>query len=453
VRLLQPQDYGLVATAGLFTIFANLLLDGGLSLILVSERNLTRVQSGAALTWVVMVSIGLGFAIVVLAPLAAGFFHAPPLALVLQVSALQLPLWALVVVPQALLARDLRFRETAVSQMLGSVAQGVATLALAYNGAAYWALIVGTMVGTLIRLGAQWAFLSERPAPNFQFSQLRPLWSKSVYMLGQRAAYFFTGDFDTFVLGRLAGPAALGSYSLAKNLAHTALDQISGVVNQVSVPVFASTLDNKRAQMDGLLLLISTVSVLVFPLFWCMGLLSHRALPLILGSQWKNLVLPFMAFTFILPLRSLYTLLDSAVVGTGRVSTTFRNMLTWTVVMIPLLLFTARFGANGAAAAWVVGFPPVFWISMRRIAKVFGTDMSALLAPVVKPLLCAILSCVAVAAAEFALRNRLLPIPVLVIQCVAATAAYVLAMRLFARPQYDQTLELLWRLFGGRVRR
>jgi O-antigen/teichoic acid export membrane protein len=210
-------------------------------------------------------------------------------------------------------------------------------------------------------------------------------------------------------------------------------------------------LDDKRAQMDGLLLLISTVSVLVFPLFWCMGLLSHLALPLILGAQWKSLVIPFMAFTFILPLRSLYTLLDSAVVGTGRVSTTFRNMLTWTAVMIPLLLIAARFGANAAAAAWVIGFPPVFWVSMRRIARVFGTEMAVLLAPVARPVLCAIVSCVVVVSSEIALRERFPPIVVLAVQSVCATAAYLLAMRCLARPQYTQTLALIWRLFGGRA--
>ncbi len=448
VRLLQPKDYGLVATVGLFTIFASLLLDGGLSLVLVSERNLTRQQCGAALTWVLLVSLGLAAVIAALAPFAAIFFRAPPLALVLEISALQLPLWALLVVPQALLARNFKFPQTAVAQMIGSVAQAVLTLTLAYEGAGYWALIIGTMVGTLIRAAMQWALLSERPRPNTQFSLLRPLWRKSSFMLSQRVVYFFTGDFDTFLLGRMAGPTALGSYALAKNLAHTALDQLSAVVNQVSVPVFASTLDDKRAQIDGLLLLISTVSVLVFPLFWCMGLLSHNALPLILGSQWTNLVVPFMAFTFILPLRALYTLLDSAVVGTGRVSTTFRNMLTWTAVMVPLLLFAARFGANAAAAAWVLGFPPVFWLSMRRIARVFGVAMTALLAPAVRPMLCALGSCVCILLTDWGLQNRLPSVVILIAQCSIAAAAYAVLMRCFARYQYDQTVTLLMRLLG-----
>jgi teichuronic acid exporter len=239
VRLLQPHDYGLVATAGLFTVFANLLLDGGLSLVLVSEHGLSMRQYGAAFSWVMLVAIGLGAVVVAIAPLAAAFFRTPALLRVLQVSALQLPLWALLVVPQALLAKEMRFRETALSQLIASIVQASATLLMAYGGAAYWALIFGTMIGMATRAAAQWLYLHERPTPNFTFGPLMPLLRKCAHMLGQRIVYFFTSDFDTMALGRLAGPAALGSYSLAKTLAHTALDQLAGVINQVSVPVFA----------------------------------------------------------------------------------------------------------------------------------------------------------------------------------------------------------------------
>ena len=448
VRLLQPHDYGLVATAALFTVFANLLLDGGLSLLLVSEGGLSPRQYGAALSWVLMLSVGLAALVFAIAPEAAEFFKTPALMRVLQVSTLQLPLCALLVVPQALLAREMRFRETALAQFLASIIQGAATLAMAYAGAAYWSLVFGTMIGTAIRAGTQWLYLRERPVPNFHFGTLQPLLRKCVHMLGQRVVYFFTSDFDILVLGRLAGPTALGSYSLAKTLAHTALDQLSGVVNQVSVPVFAGKRDDVRAQIDGLLFLISTISVLVFPLFWLTGVLSQVALPLLLGARWSKLVVPFMVFSFILPLRSIYTLLDSALVGTGRVSTTFKNMLTWSAIMIPLLLVTARFGANAAAGAWLIGFPLVFWLSMRRLARVFATQTSLLLRPIWSPLTWAAASGAIVELAQLLLQHRLPPLAQLAVETAIAGACYWALMRHFARPQYVQVLRAALRLVG-----
>ncbi|MBS0377894.1 MAG: lipopolysaccharide biosynthesis protein [Proteobacteria bacterium] len=384
VRLLQPHDYGVVATAGLFTVFANLLLDGGLSLLLVSERNLSDRQLGAAFSWVLIAACLLGGVIVATAPLAALFFKTPDLARVLQVSALQLPLWALLVVPQALLTRTMHFREMALAQFVASVVQGGVTLLMAFVGAAYWALVTGILVGACVRTALQWRAVRAPPRPNLDFSGLRPLLSKGSHLLGQRVVYFFTGDFDTLVLGRLAGPTALGSYSLAKTLAHTALDQLSGVVNQVSVPVFAGKHEVSE-QVAGLVQLITLVALLVFPLFWIAGVISQVAFPLLFGARWEKLIVPFMAFSFVLPFRSIYTLLDSAIVGTGRVSTTFKNMLTWAAVMIPLLLISARYGSNAAACSWIVGFPVVFWFSMRRIGTVFSTGFRKLVSPMLAP--------------------------------------------------------------------
>jgi teichuronic acid exporter len=448
VRLLTPHDYGLVATAGLFTVFASLLLDGGLSYLLVSERGLSARQYGAAFTWVLLMSLALGAVVVSIAPLAALFFRAPALGTVLRVAAFQLPLWALLVVPAALLAREMRFRESALAQLLGSVVQGIATLAMAYSGAAYWALIVGTMVGTATRGAMQWLFLQERLLPNAQFRTLLPLWNKCFHMVGQRVVYFFTSDFDTLMLGRLAGPSALGSYSLAKTLAHTALDQLSGVVGQVAVPVFASKGEDRDAQIEGLLTLVSAVSVLIFPLFWLMGVLSPVALPLLLGARWTNLVIPFMAFTFILPLRGIYALLDSAVVGTGRVATTFKNILTWSAIMLPLLFVAAHYGPNVAACAWIVGFPVVFWLSMRRIARAFGTRISLLLRPALAPLIWSAASCAIVELSVLLMQQRLIPVAQLAAEVLIAGACYWVLMRHFARGQYEHILGLALRVVG-----
>jgi teichuronic acid exporter len=448
VRLLSPQDYGIIATSGLFTVFASLLLDGGLSLVLVSQRDLSDREAGAAFTWVMLVAVGLGAVTVAVAPLAAMFFHTPALTRLLQVAALQLPLWGLLVVPQALLARDRRFRESALTLLVGSVIQGAATLTLAYAGAAYWALLFGTMIGTGVRAVAQIVCLRGMPAPNLHLGALRPLWRKSAHMLGQRILYFFTSDFDIFVLGRSVGPRALGSYSLAKVLAHSALDQVSGVVSQVSVPVFAGKGDDVRVQLDGVLFLISATAVVMFPLFWLMGVLAPTALPLLFGTRWANLVVPFMAFTFVLPVRSVYALLDYAVVGTGRVSITFKNMATWAAIMAPLLLVAAHFGPNAAAGAWVIGFPLVFWLSMRRVARAFATGVGVLLRPMAAPLTWAAASCAIVELAALELQNHLVPVAQLTLEGVIAAACYWALMRRFARPQFDQVLQLALRVVG-----
>jgi teichuronic acid exporter len=446
VRLLEPRDYGIVAISGLFTVLAGLLLDGGLSVVLISRREISGHVKGAAVSGVLLVSLVLAALIIAIAPTAGAFFHNQAVVNVLRVSAVQLPLTALTVVPSALLAKQMKFRAMALAQSLASVIQGIATLVMAYAGAAYWSLIWGTLLGICVRAAAQWLFLTDRPTPNFDMKALRPLWASGSQMVGQRVLYFMTGDFDTFLLGRLGGPIVLGSYSLAKTLSHSMLDQLSGIVNQVSMPAFAAKIDDDNAQIEGLLLVISAASTLVFPLFWLMGTLSQVAFPLLFGTRWTSLIIPFMAFACILPLRSVYTLLDSAIVGAGRIPTTLRNMITWTVIMVPLLSIGAQFGANAAAITWVVGFPMVFGFATLRIARAFKTEVQLLLLPMLRPALCAAASCLVVEVAQLQIKEYLPSAAQLAIEIAIGGGCYWILMRQYAHVQYDLVMGLTRRL-------
>jgi teichuronic acid exporter len=446
VRLLEPKDYGLVATSGLFTVFAEMLLDGGLAAVLVSRRELPRELQGAALSFVLVVGMLLSAAVIAVSPVAGVFFNSAALVQLMWLASLQLPLNASAMVPLVRLLREMRFRQIAVAQSAGSLVNGVTTLTLAYHGEAYWSLVIGTLAGGGVRSVLMWLSIDPRPAPNFRFALLVPLWAQGGQMMTQRVLWFVIGSLDTFLLGRLAGSAVLGSYSLAKNLSHSPLDNLAGIVNQVSMPAFAAKAGDTRAQVRGLLLIVSVASVLVFPFFWVGGVLSQIAFPLILGGRWTSLIAPFMAFTCVLPARCVYALLDASVIGTGRFSTTLRNMLTWAVIIVPLLLVGAAYGALGEALAWTVGFPAVLAFALWRIAAAMGGSVGPFVQPMVRPALCAALSAAAVELMIVQLRGLPHPAAQLALEIATGGACYWLLLRTFAHAQYSEALQLLGRL-------
>jgi teichuronic acid exporter len=449
VRLLEPRDYGIVATSGLFTILAMQVMDGGLSAVLVSRRDISIRMHGAAVTSVLLVSLVLAGIIVAIAPFGAQLFHNAALANVLRVASIYLPLAALSVVPNALLSKAFKFRQMALAQAGSSVLQGLVTLAMAWSGAAYWALIIGTLFGSAVRAAFLWLSLQERPKPNCDLAALRSLWRSGTQMVGQRIVFFVAQDFDIFLLGRLGGAAVLGSYSLAKTLSHSLLDQLAAIVNQVSTPVFAAKAGDNPAQLSGFLMMISTVSALVFPLFWLGCALSRTALPLVFGNRWAPTIIPFMAFMFVLPFRSLFSLMDWAVIGTGRVSTTLRNMLTWAGVMMPILFIAAHFGPNWLAGSWCVGFPIVFLISMNRIARALNVHLWQLLRPMRAPLIFALASAVVVEVTLVQV-GTFLPLSLqLALGVVLGGVCYGLLMRQYARQHFDKVWHLAARLLGG----
>jgi teichuronic acid exporter len=450
VRLLQPRDYGLVATAGLFTVLASMITDGGLGEVLIFRRNLPARLQGATIVGGMLVSSLLAAVIALAAPAGAEFFRNPALVAVLRVAALQLPLSALAIVPYALLAKDMRYGRMAVIQTSVSIIQGLATLVMAYMGEAYWSLIYGTLFGLTLRAFALWIAVKERPPLNWRLWELRPLLRDSFHMVGQRFLFFASADFDIFLVSRLSGAAALGPYSLAKTLSHSALDQISGTVNQITLPSFAAKAGDHEAQLGALKTMVAIAATLVFPLFWFAGVISQVAFPLIFGPRWNDLVFPFTAFTVLLPLRTVYALLSTAVIGTGNTSVTFKNMIVWASIMTPVLLLGAIFGPRAVAVAWVVGFPLVFLSAIRRISRCFQTSIRELLRPLLMPAVCSAATAAVVEVFTLSLDSRLPPFVALAIEIVLAGTLYLVLLRRFGRAQYDQATQLVWQLLGRR---
>jgi len=446
IHLLQPRDYGLIAIAGIFTSFAQLLLDGGLAEVLISQRDLSDRVQGAAASAVFLISLGFALIVAATAPVASAFFRSPQLTDILVVSAFYLPLVALDVVPMALLSKRMDFRRIALTQMVASVVQGLSTLGFAFTGRAYWALIIGNFVGTGLRVSLLWLSLDRKPRPNIQLSALRPLLRNSSQMVGQRLAYFSIENFDLFILSRFGGPDILGPYAVARTLSHSALNQIAGIVNQVSVPAFAAKKET-HAQLRGLVSMISLASAVLFPLFWIMGITSQLALPLVFGARWSRLVVPFVAFAVILPLRGVHTLLGSSVVGTGRMSTTFKNTVSWAVISMPFMLLGVTKGANGVALSWIAAFPVVFYIALRRIAKSFSAPASMLLRPMATPAACAAASALATQLVLWGgTPLSLPPAALVVIQCCVGALSYWILYKRFDRAHYSQTLNIVRRL-------
>jgi teichuronic acid exporter len=446
VRLLLPRDYGLVAMSGLFTVFAEMLLDGGLAAVLLSRRELPREIQGAAISAIVLAGLVLSAVIMAVAPLAGLFFKSEALVNLMRVSSLQMPLGATAIVPTVQLLKRMRFRHIALAQSSASVVQGVATLALAYAGAAYWSLAVGTLVGVSVRSLLLWMSVEHRPRPNARLALLIPLWRQGGQMVTQRVLLFVIYNVDTLLLGRIAGQSVLGSYSLAKTLAHSPLDQLAGIVNQVSMPAFAAKAGDRAAQLRGLLLVVSISATLVCPFFWVGGVLSQLAFPLIFGARWAALVPPFMAFATVLPARCIYALLDASVIGTGRFEITLKNMLTCAAIIIPLLLIGTRFGALGAALAWSVGFPLVLAFAMWRIARALEASARAFVRPMVRPAICAALTAALVEVLIVRPAGHAHPGLWLAAGIGLGGACYALLLRVVAPAQFAEGVQLLGRL-------
>jgi teichuronic acid exporter len=455
VRILSPADYGLMTLSGLVILFAGMLLDGGLGAAFIQRIEVPDRVLVAATTALTLGSVVLVLAVQAIAGPSARFFAEPMLEPVLRVASLQFVISALTVVPNSLLTARMGFRSLATTQAVSGIAQSAFTLLLALAGAGVWSLVVGGLLAGLVRLVATWVQAQPPFGVSRDFGLLKPYVAFSAYMVGQRLLWFWVQQVDTFIVGRLLGAPTLGLFSVAKNMAHMPLDKIGEIVNQVSLPAFASLQHDRQAWVNAFEKVLLLSAAFTFPLFWGMAAVSPAAMELLLGDKWLDTIVPFALFCLILPLRTIHALTGSILVGLGRTDVSFKNIVLWALVLPPAILAGARYGMTGVAAGWALAFPVVFVLGSFRVAHALSMRPAQVLRPLLLPAACASIMALSVFFVGMTLSARS-PATRLALETVTGLLVFPLALRFLGKPVFDEcyrlSRQLLWIDRSGRRR-
>src|SRR5688572_258148 len=273
VRLLQPADYGLMAlSAVVLSVFAG-IAELGLGASLIQARSLTQhdlARVGGALLLLNLACAGL---VAVAAPLFAGFYGDPRLELIIQISTVQFLLSAVVAVPEAIAYRDMRFKRLAAADIGSGFVASIVTLLLALSGAGVWSLVIGNLAGHTARTGV----LMHRGAnalPSFRLRGIGQLVRFGGAWSGARFAWHLSYQADVLIAGRFLTEAAVGTYSVAQQLANLPLQKAMEIVNQVAFPAIARLQEDPSRMRKRMLDAIRLLGVGAVPALWGLGAVS-----------------------------------------------------------------------------------------------------------------------------------------------------------------------------------
>jgi len=434
MRQLEPGDYGLFALALVVAGFITLFSELGLGVALVQAPTITEEQSRMACSLVLLLSAAMAAVIVVIAPWVADLYDEDELALVMQVLTLELLVAAPSAVPLALLERQLRFKAVSAGQIAGGLGAALTTLTAALLDAGVWALVAGNIAGSLLR-SAVWIVAHGRlvrPGP-LQWQTIRPMIKVSGHTLAARALWYWSGQADQLVLGRLLHAGPLGLYNVASQLAMLPVSKVMEAVNRVSLPIL-SRLDSVASEVQATHRRLTSVLALYgFGVCWGLAAVAPEFVQLVLGTKWRDAALPLATLSLVAPLRMLcafhYTVVTA--VGVPEVAT---RELVFASVCLPLAVGAGALsgGLQGAAWAWLLAYPLVYLLSTFLTGRAIG------LGPlhVARPLLVPLLAGVAMLTTAWLCRQLLGPQTAVVwrlaVELPLCALAYLLVLRLLA---------------------
>ena len=440
LRLLLPADYGLMALVSMIIAVLGGIAEFGLGSSLVQAPKLDRGDLSAITGVVIVLNLGIGILVALLAPLAAWFFSEPRLSLLIQAASLHFALNALGTIPQAMAFREMNFRWLAWVELAAVLSSGLTTLVLAWYGYGVWALLLGSLLQNLVRTAL--LLRGGMPRPTFRLEGLR----RHVTFGGTLAAVNLLTQIvyqsDVFIAGKLLSHQALGLYSVSVHLATLPMQKIMSVINQVTFPAVARLqLERERLRVR---MLEATRLLMVFslPALWGVSAVAPEFVASIMGPKWEGAVFPLQAVCLVVPMRMLNMIYNTAVLGVGNIRVNVVNAAT-SAIILPFAFFVgAHWGVDGLAFAWVAAIPFVSFFRLPTMLRIIDIRLSDLVASLRAPVVAGAVMYAAVSLGRLPCET-LTPAVRLALLVTVGGAAYVGAVLLLDRRLVPDVLRIV----------
>ena len=288
VRLLSPEDFGIIAIAVMFIGLSAVLTDSGINRYLILLPNPTESDYDSAWTTNIVLRFFALTAAWLLAPSFATFMEIPEITTVVRVLALISFVETFTSIGMVKFQREMNFGPINRMAINAKIFAVVTTIVTAYYFRSYYALLAGTLVNSMIML-VQSYYFTKRPF-SFVFSYNHDLLRFYLKLLLRNIVGYSRSQVDTLIVGKFFGNEAVGGYSIARQFAILPQTEIIGPAMQPNFSYLSSIKDKQVEFMDKAFQSLFLMYCFVIPSAF--GLL-HVAEPfvlVVLGEQWTEVI-------------------------------------------------------------------------------------------------------------------------------------------------------------------
>lgn len=289
-RLLTPYDYGCIGMLSIFMVLAETFIDGGFGSALIQKKQPTQEDYSTIFWWNVAMA-GVMYAVLFLcAPTISRFYNIPLLSNVLRVQALVLFIYALNIIQRNQLKKKLNFKLLSIVSVTTSIVALCVTITMAYKGFGVWALVTKELIVAAIPSLVFWFYVKWRPKLVFSWQSFKELFSFGFYMFMGHFLNQFGQRIQGLLIGKVYTPATMGYYSKADSTEKLASHSISGIMTQITYPLFAEVQDNKVALGNIIKRITVTLAYITFPLMFILLLCAKPIFVLLYSDRWVQSV-------------------------------------------------------------------------------------------------------------------------------------------------------------------
>lgn len=423
-RILNSEDFGLMAMTGTVLGLGHLFSDFGLGSAYIQRQSVSE-RERSSLFWLNL-ACGTGLAVILClcSPLLAGFFNEPKLVPLICMSSLIFPIQSCGQLLRMHAEKSLAFGRIGRVEMMAALAGMMAGIAAAWNGWGVYALAMSAIVVALTETTLAWLLLADgwRPQRLCDMQAVRPFLRFGFGLVGSNLASHLALSVDLLIGGRFFPAAQLGLYSVPRNLLLQAYFVTNPIVTRIGFPLM-SRMQGSPDRLRTLYLAAVGASLgMNAPIYVACVLFAEELVSILLGPAWDGAVQYMQILALWGLMRSIGNPVGSLLASQGYTGLAFRWNFALLLVATPILVLGASFSLDGLAWAMLSSMC-LLWLPVWYflIQPVCGLGLWTYAMACVRPILFAI---VAMGAGYLVSRDVMEPIQRLMLGMLLAAPVY-----------------------------
>jgi len=370
----STEEYGIATKAVWMFPILDLATDLGLSAAVIQRDDHTEAKISTVF-WMNLLMSAVIFAALAAAsgPLARFYGHAVIGGMILAYGT-KLVWQNVYFIPQALMRRELRYRELSLIRVVANLAEFAGKVGFAAAGYGVWAFVLGPLCRVLITgVGSQLCH-PWRPRFVLRVGEAYDYLKFGLKQSGSQILFYFYTNVDYPIVGYFFGDAALGLYRWAYEVVLEPVRIISTVVIEVAFPTF-SRLKGARSRLVAQFVSFTRLNMVTTMSFVAVVfLVADELLVILFGDRYLPSAPAIRVLCAVGVLRSLSFVVPPLLDGMGFPGYTLIYQAT-AAVALPVMFLLGAWGLGDAlgfmsvAVAWAVGYPIAFAVLLAMATR------------------------------------------------------------------------------------
>lgn len=382
IRLLDPQDYGLMTMASFLTSFIFVFSNLGLGAGVVQRESVNQTELTSVFWFSIFVGLFMAVVVLGVAYPTAYIFDNEALVPITQLVSIMFITSSIGTVPQNILSRNYKFKDIALINMVASFLASVISVWMAYQGLGVYTLIFSAILLGLFKSVGYFFVCDWRPDLSFNFKEVKPFLKFGMTLSLSDSVARLLENFDRLIIGKLYNEVLLGYYSTAISISSMPIDKLSPLINPVLFPMFSRWQGDKEKSTNAYLKILKYYLFLMSNIYMGALAIADNLILLVLGEKWVNITFIFKGFCIVQLFKVLSSYHKVLLTSQGKAKQILKYDISTAVLLLASIFIAALESFEYVVYAWVIVYPLVTIIWMFTSLKSGGISLASYLSTV-----------------------------------------------------------------------